>query len=78
MVELEPFTDPEDLTLVRELLEQHRHYTGSTVAARVLENWDTMREKFRKVMPVDYRRVLQEQKKQNLEALGGGTLVGAE
>ena len=29
-------------------------------------------------MPVDYRRVLQEQKKQNLEALGGGTLAGAE
>src|SRR5439155_19624361 len=36
MVELEPFTDPEDQTLVRELLEQHRRYTGSAVAARPL------------------------------------------
>src|SRR4029077_16088559 len=29
MVELEPFTDPEDQMLVHELLEQHRYYTGS-------------------------------------------------
>ena len=78
MVELEPFEDAEDQTLVRDLLEQHRYYTGSTVASRVLENWDTLKTKFRKVMPVDYKRVLQEQKKRQLEAPGGGTLAGAE
>ena len=43
MVELEPFTDPEDQTLVRELLEQHRHYTGSAVANRILESWDEVK-----------------------------------
>ena len=78
MVELDPFDDQEDQTLVRELLEQHRSYTGSTVAARILENWDAYTPRFRKVMPVDYKRVLLEQKKRDLEALGGGTLAGAE
>ena len=78
MVELEPFTDPEDVTLVRELLEQHQHYTGSTVAQRLLENWDELKGQFRKVMPTDYKRVLREQNEQRLEALGGGTLAGAE
>jgi glutamate synthase (ferredoxin) len=78
MVELEPFADPEDLTLVRELLEQHRHYTGSSVAGRILENWDHLKEAFWKIMPVDYRRVLMEQKQRELEAVGGGTLAGAE
>jgi glutamate synthase (ferredoxin) len=78
MVELEPFTDPEDQTLVRELLEQHRHYTGSAVAARILDNWNETKDRFRKIMPVDYRRVLLEQKKRKLEAVEGGTLAGAE
>jgi glutamate synthase (NADPH/NADH) large chain len=78
MVELEPFVDPEDQTLVRDLLEQHRYYTGSTVAARILDAWETEKPKFRKVMPVDYKRVLLEQKQQKLEAPGGGTLAGAE
>lgn len=78
MVELEPFEDPEDQNLVRELLQQHQYYTGSTVAARILENWDEMKTRFRKVMPVDYKRVLLEQKKRELEAEGQGVPAGAE
>ena len=50
--------------LVRDLLIQHAGYTGSAVAARILGDWDWAVEKFVKVMPVDYRRVLEEQKKQ--------------
>jgi glutamate synthase (ferredoxin) len=64
MVDLEPLREPEDLDLVRDLLIQHAGYTGSTVAARILGDWDWAVEKFIKVMPVDYRRVLEEQKKQ--------------
>lgn len=63
MVDLEPFQEPEDLELVRDLLIQHAGYTGSTVAARLLKNWEHVVSKFVKVMPVDYRRVLAEQKK---------------
>ncbi len=63
MVDLEPFQDPDDLELVRDLLLRHAGYTGSTVAARILGDWDWAVSKFVKVMPVDYRRVLQEQKR---------------
>jgi glutamate synthase (NADPH) large chain len=64
MVDLEPFRDAEDLDLVRDLLIQHAGYTDSTVAKMILNDWDWAVEKFVKVMPVDYRRVLEEQKKQ--------------
>ncbi|MDR3634110.1 MAG: glutamate synthase large subunit [Isosphaeraceae bacterium] len=62
MVDLEPLREPEDLDTVRDLLIQHAGYTGSTVAARLLSDWDWAVEKFVKVMPIDYRRVLEEQK----------------
>ena len=64
MVDLEPLREPEDIELVRDLLIQHAGYTGSTVAARILGDWEWAIGKFVKVMPVDYRRVLEEQKKQ--------------
>jgi glutamate synthase (ferredoxin) len=63
MVDLEPLREPEDVDLVRDLLIQHAGYTGSTVAAQILGDWDWAVEKFVKVMPVDYRRVLDEQKR---------------
>ena len=62
MVDLEPLREPEDIETVRDLLIQHAGYTGSEVAARILGDWDWAVGKFIKVMPVDYRRVLEEQK----------------
>ena len=69
MVDLEPLAQPEDIDLVRDLLIQHAGYTGSSVAARLLKDWDSAIGKFVKVMPLDYRRVLQEQKKAEAEEL---------
>jgi glutamate synthase (ferredoxin) len=62
MVALEPLDEPEDLDLVKGLLERHVQYTGSTVASRLLEDWPAAAQKFVKVMPVDYRRVLEQQR----------------
>ncbi len=62
MVDLEPLREPEDIETVRDLLIQHAGYTSSEVAARILGDWDWAVGKFIKVMPVDYRRVLEEQK----------------
>ncbi|HEV3168325.1 MAG TPA: glutamate synthase-related protein, partial [Isosphaeraceae bacterium] len=64
MVDLEPFADGEDQSVVRDLLIQHAGYTGSSVAASLLKHWDWAVERFVKVMPVDYRRVLEERKLQ--------------
>ncbi len=62
MVDLESLQDPDDLELVRDLLIQHAGYTDSDVAKRILGDWDWAVSKFHKVMPMDYRRVLREQK----------------
>jgi len=43
-----------------QLISNHVHYTGSTRGKEILDNWATFRPKFRKVMPVEYRRALQE------------------
>ena len=62
MVELEPVASPEDKQTLRLMVEAHFRYTRSANASRVLESWDTMLPKFVKVMPSDYKRVLQERK----------------
>lgn len=43
-----------------QLISNHLHYTGSTRAKQILDNWVDYRPKFRKVMPVEYRRALEE------------------
>jgi len=40
------------------LISQHLHHTGSERAKTILDNWADYRPKFRKVMPVEYRRAL--------------------
>jgi glutamate synthase (NADPH/NADH) large chain len=57
MVELEEL-DGSDRTFLRDTIERHRDYTGSTVADCILRSWDTEISSFRKIMPVDYKRVL--------------------
>ena len=49
-----------DEARLRTLIERHRHYTGSAVAAELLADWEATRKRFVKVMPVDYRRALTE------------------
>nr|WP_244300912.1 glutamate synthase large subunit [Roseibium hamelinense] len=51
---------------LRQLLTKHIEYTGSTRALSILDNWDTYRPKFVKVMPVEYRRALREMEEQRL------------
>jgi glutamate synthase (NADPH/NADH) large chain len=42
------------------LIARHAHFTGSTVAAKIIAEWPAFYPKFRKVMPVEYRRALNE------------------
>ena len=60
MVSLETLDEPEDLDLVRGLIERHLEYTGSTVAKGILGQWPAIAAKFVKVMPNDYKRALAE------------------
>ena len=58
MVDFEPVVDSKDITALKTLIEQHSRFTGSSLAQRILQNWDVMLPKFVKVMPQDYRRAL--------------------
>ena len=68
LVDLEPLTNNEDASEAKTLIEEHLSYTGSTVAAHVLDNWQTARKQFVKVMPRDYKRVLEERKAETVRA----------
>ncbi|MSQ31310.1 MAG: glutamate synthase large subunit [Dehalococcoidia bacterium] len=64
MIDLDPLDESEDLDLVKGLLARHQEYTGSTVAADLLRDWPQAALHFVKVMPKEYRRVLNEQRAQ--------------
>ncbi|MDG2088995.1 MAG: glutamate synthase large subunit [Arenicellaceae bacterium] len=58
MVKLETIEADEDVEQVKILLGNHLQYTQSAVAENILTNWDEYQSKFIKVMPVEYKRVL--------------------
>jgi glutamate synthase (NADPH/NADH) large chain len=58
MVDLEPLVEDEDVRLVRELIARHIEHTESTYAASILADFTALQQKFVKIMPRDYKRVL--------------------
>ena len=62
MVELEKADKADDKRTITRLLESHFRYTGSTVAKSILDDLETELRWFVKVMPTDYRRVMENQK----------------
>jgi glutamate synthase (NADH) len=60
MVELGTVEDPKEIAELRSLIEDHRHYTGSEVATRVLQDFHRLLPSFVRVMPLDYKRVLED------------------
>ena len=49
-----------DEALVREMIERHLRFTGSTLALAIVDDWDAARRKFVKVFPTEYKRALTE------------------
>ena len=63
MVELDPLDDPADILFVQSIIETHVTHTGSALGARVLRDFDALKDVFVKVMPRDFKRVLNAQAK---------------
>jgi glutamate synthase (NADPH/NADH) large chain len=59
----------DDARRLRHLIERHMRYTNSARAREILENWEAFLPKFVKVMPVEYRRALEEIKMQKDRAV---------
>ncbi|MBT1707074.1 glutamate synthase large subunit [Fulvivirgaceae bacterium PWU5] len=76
MVDLETMEE-EDKVEVRAMIEKHHKYTGSDPAEWVLENWAVASELFVKVMPRDYKAVLQKQKAAGKQAASAKTAAPA-
>ena len=62
MVELTLIEDTYDSRELHQLIANHYNYTNSPLAKYILDNWNTEVEKFMKVTPIEYKKVLQEEK----------------
>jgi glutamate synthase (NADPH/NADH) large chain len=65
--ELEDLVIKEDINELKELISNHYKYTKSKVAEKILLNWTKEIKNFSKVMPTDYKRVLQEMDQKKLK-----------
>ena len=66
MVELSLIEESNDERELKGLITRHYDYTGSPRAKQILTNWNAYIPKFLKVLPIEYKKVLDEEK---LEAL---------
>ncbi len=61
MVELSLVEDTRSRKELHELIRKHYHYTGSPLAGQMLDHWDRYVEEFIEVVPIEYKKVLQEE-----------------
>jgi len=69
LVGLEAMTDPAEIDEVRTLIERHRDLTGSQRAAEILAGWDQNIACFVRVIPDDYRRMLEAQARMRAQGM---------
>jgi len=61
MVDLDPVQE-EDITEIKDMIQRHYAYTGSTVAKFVLDDFENQLKNFVKIFPKDFKKVLSEKK----------------
>jgi glutamate synthase (ferredoxin) len=71
MVDLEHLEEPEEIEEVKAMIQRHVHYTQSALGQEILGAWQEMRRRFVKVMPRDYRRILEAFKRVEQRGLKG-------
>ena len=59
LADLEVVAEVEDTNVLRDMIENHEKLTGSKQAGMILGDWQESISKFKKVMPRDYKRVLE-------------------
>ncbi len=71
MVSLERITSPEEKEELRSMIDKHVVYTGSPVGRKVLADWDRYARRFTKVIPKDYKKMLENIDKAHKAGLSG-------
>jgi glutamate synthase (ferredoxin) len=69
--------DEKDLETVQAMIEKHAELTGSSRAQAVLNDWRSYGRQFVKVMPSDYKRVLQALERAQASGLSGDEALAA-
>ena len=78
MVLLERLEDSLDIAELRGLIESHVQYTESAIASLILNDWDVSLSKFVKVIPKDYKRMLEQIRKvEDSGLIGDAALLAA-
>ena len=67
MVELSLIEDSATRKELHELIRKHYHYTGSHLAGKMLDNWDKQVDEFIQIVPIEYKKVLQEEQMKKLQ-----------
>ena len=67
MVEINLVEDSVSRKELLELIRQHYLHTGSALAGRMLDDWQHYVEEFVQVVPIEYKRVLQEEQNKKLQ-----------
>jgi glutamate synthase (NADPH/NADH) large chain len=62
LVELGKIEDRDDEREVQEMIADHYKYTSSELAEKILVNWEEFLPKFVKIIPFEYKKILEEQK----------------
>ena len=74
---MEKLEDEKEITAVHQMIQRHADHTKSQRAFKILASWEQYVPKFVKVMPTDYKRMLQEIKKMEDAGLSGEQAVMA-
>jgi len=75
MVTISSLNKDKEISELKSLIEKHMNYTGSSVAGNILNNWNESIKKFRKVMPNDYKQMLEEIEKAENEGYNGEEML---
>ncbi len=67
MVLLDAMDDPDEVIQLKKWVEQHVSRTQSPLGQRMLSQWGTVVSKFVKVIPLEYKRYLMQQRKEAQE-----------
>ena len=62
MVELSLIEDSHDSKELHGFISNHYKYTESKLAKEILDNWSNYVDKFKKIVHIEYKKVLQEEK----------------
>ena len=67
LVDLVPVEDKSDISELQSMINNHLLYTQSSLAAKILTNWEEYLPQFVKVIPFEYKKVLEEEKLKELQ-----------